>query len=427
MIHQVKASPRNVELLNQIVVLQLVLLEMAAEEKDLTPSINSVPGNVELTLRAFYGDNKQARLVSDWITRRNRGNEYNDLFSALRKFAAHRNAVAKKEFVKGVRQDVELLNTPRKARLSVTIGAKSPAWKRSAGTFFKEFYEAFGSEKGLPEHLFRPSLPTQGFGRWDFIDEFSETNPDLRLCPVCDSTLYRTTIGGRPYASIEHFFPKSRYPHLSVHPLNLVPICPFCNSGAAGAIDPFGEDNLGALGLILPYQEYRGLSEQTYLYVRPQDRRDGHPLELVMLPNSDYPDAKTLIANFERTYKVQKRWNEDMDLLDQHVYRRVTQFLLGDVQSGNKLKDVNFLVDRLKVLMALISKENLGHDPFGFATIWLIKYQVDSLESDLEDPEDVPIYSSLCDWALTQQARWDSYREHAKVLIERVPQDTQAH
>jgi hypothetical protein len=210
---------------------------------------------------------------------------------------------------------------------------------------------------------------------------------------------------------------------LAVHPYNLIPICPFCNS-IARDIDPFGEneDNLGVLGLMLPYQNPHGLNEQAYIYVKPCSERERHPFELEVLPNQYYPDIKTLVGNFERIYQVQKRWNNDIEWIDQHVFRRLTQFLGADVQSGNELEDLNFLIDRFRLLMAIVSKENLGQDPLGFATIWLIKYHIDSLQN-AANPRETPIYIALKGWALSQQERWKDYREHAAEIAGRVPVD----
>src|SRR5690606_5325085 len=120
------------------------------------------------------------------------------------------------------------------------------------------------------------------------------------------------------------------------------------------------------------------------------------------------------------------RWNNEMDWIDQHVFRRITQFLTADVQAGNKLEDNHFLIDRLALLMAIISKDNLGQDPFGLATIWLIKYHIDSLQNSAGNPNHVPIYAALRDWAHSQQKRWQEYREHAEEVMKRVPDRQEA-
>ena len=76
---------------------------------------------------------------------------------------------------------------------------------------------------------------------------------------------------------------------------------------------------------------------------------------------------------------MEKRWNNQLDQIGEQVFRRMQQFLMADVQMGNDLSDVEFLQERLEILMALTSKENLGKDPFSMATVWMLKYHVDTL------------------------------------------------
>jgi len=419
MIHQVRASLQDVEILRQIVDLQLAILSLAANTSSVDKSTDSTHGNLEIALRGLFQDDGRASKTASWITRTQK------LLEPLNGFASHTNLEEKQGFVEQIKADISLIYKPKQAKLKVAITDKSPSWQLAAKNFLLEFYDIFGTERGFPSYLFISQDYKASYRRWEFIDGFTAINPHLRLCAVCDSTLYRTTIGDRPYTSIEHFFPKSRYPHLAVHPYNLIPICPFCNS-IARDIDPFGEDedNLGVKGLVLPYQNQPGLNEQVYIYVKPHSDRERHPFELEMLPNQHYPDIRTLVGNFERIYQVQDRWNKDIEWIDQHVFKRITQFLTADVQAGNKIEDPRFLIDRFQLLMAVISKENLGQDPFGFAVIWLIKYHIDSLQNSLTSPECVPIYAAITHWAQGQQKRWKEYREHATEIIRRVPADS---
>ena len=56
-----------------------------------------------------------------------------------------------------------------------------------------------------------------------------------QICPFC---------GHRSIVYIDHFLPKSRYPHFSITPINLVPICYECNSRAGkGSLYPTSDDS----------------------------------------------------------------------------------------------------------------------------------------------------------------------------------------
>jgi 5-methylcytosine-specific restriction endonuclease McrA len=59
------------------------------------------------------------------------------------------------------------------------------------------------------------------FNRQEFVDEFEDANPEVRVCSMCDGYLGN--------AEVDHFYPKAAYPYLSCHPYNLVPVCKDCN------------------------------------------------------------------------------------------------------------------------------------------------------------------------------------------------------
>lgn len=408
MIHQVHAPEADSEKLLQIVKLQLCLLESAAN----VSAVASPFDGLRQSLSKIYPDPSQVEKVLKWVTRKP------NLVNALDKFSNHDEA-DKKSFVAQVKEDIQLLEAPVASRFQVVFDAESPDWKKEAGAFLEYFYDQFGKDNGFDTCLFPTGMVTDVYHRWHFIDGFTKANPNLHLCAVCDSTLYRTSTTELPYTSLEHYFPKSRYPHLAVHPRNLIPICPFCNSLKNDA-DPFGDDNLGLLGIILPYQTQHALGRQTYVVVKPCSDRKKHPLRLEILPNKDFPDADTFIKNFERIYGVGKRWNNDLDWIDQHVFRRVTQFFLADVQNGYSLEDRNTLVDRLKILMALVSTSDMMRDPFGFATVWLLRHHIQSIE-EAADNTRVAIHEALIGWAVEQQKHLSALKTHSEELFNRVP------
>ncbi len=59
-----------------------------------------------------------------------------------------------------------------------------------------------------------------------FYKEFFETNSNLSVCPACLGELNMRTM------QLDHYFPKSKFPVLSIHPSNIVPICSTCNTVA---------------------------------------------------------------------------------------------------------------------------------------------------------------------------------------------------
>ncbi|WP_438391195.1 hypothetical protein [Caballeronia sp. DA-9] len=81
--------------------------------------------------------------------------------------------------------------------------------------------------------------------RESFHDNFRIDNDHPAACPYCDLD----TINSRGSVKVEHFLPKSKFPLLSVHPLNLLSACESCNSGG------FGKGSRVANELVCPYFE----------------------------------------------------------------------------------------------------------------------------------------------------------------------------
>lgn len=69
-----------------------------------------------------------------------------------------------------------------------------------------------------------------------------ELQKEIQICPYCNAETvyaYKVSKGSRTQyvirkSSFDHFFPRTRYPFLSVSLYNLIPACPRCNSGFKG-------------------------------------------------------------------------------------------------------------------------------------------------------------------------------------------------
>lgn len=85
---------------------------------------------------------------------------------------------------------------------------------------FEAFYE-IALRDGLPRDVWGNT--GKSFDRARFVEMFKEENYG-RVCPLCD--------GDMNGPEVDHWLPKSKYPALSCHPKNLVPVCNRCNSRA---------------------------------------------------------------------------------------------------------------------------------------------------------------------------------------------------
>lgn len=418
MIHQVAQLPRACRLLTDIVALQIAVLEVAAQNP---PEIINDDKNIRKSLRAYLAAKRrfsakqdQPEQVANWIARKRKG-----LVSHLVAFS-QATPDEKSRLVAGVWHDVLLLYRPKAATLKVAVLEGAEEWKRGAKDFLYAFYDLW-SDPGFDPYLF--SHPLNGmYTRQHFVEEFAEKNPKLYLCAICDSTAYRTRTDARAYTSVEHFFPRSIYPHLSCHPHNLIPICSLCNSYIKGDKDPMqlGGDSISMADLVLPYQSNEGFSKLAYVTLRPRhpiDRRR-HPLTVKMKPRQDFDPGKKIDA-FNSLYRVEERWDNVLEQIEEQAFRRMCQFFALDLALGTTLTDSEQVRQRLDLLMALTHRDNLGKDPFAFLITWMLKHYVDQLETQ---GEGAIIYKELKDWAESHSKRWEELKELAEDIHGRVPQ-----
>ncbi|MDP3586689.1 MAG: hypothetical protein Q8R58_01430 [Sulfuricurvum sp.] len=83
-----------------------------------------------------------------------------------------------------------------------------------------------------------------------FMEYFKKLN--IKSCPFCNNNyIYFYTEDARKFntlATLEHYYPKGKYPHLSLSFYNLIPSCSTCNSKFKGNVTHEGE-------ILHPYYE----------------------------------------------------------------------------------------------------------------------------------------------------------------------------
>jgi hypothetical protein len=116
------------------------------------------------------------------------------------------------------------------------------------GELSRRFYELLSS--GVPGGVHGGAAT---LNLRSFKDAFWTANAELHACPACDRD--KPDEGSRgDMSDADHFFPISRYPFLSIHPRNLVPVCPECNQRAKKDRDPIPDRaNAPMRGTFHPY------------------------------------------------------------------------------------------------------------------------------------------------------------------------------
>jgi hypothetical protein len=261
----------------------------------------------------------------------------------------------------------------------------SAPWKTAGATFLLNFYSLLASSKRALPKCFFGEVGAARFSRQDLLGEFVNENKDLVVCPACDESKHHTSARGVRRSDIDHYLPKSLYPHLACHPFNLIPICPFCNEVKSNT-DPLADDRNGTrrgLGDIpLPYRDRSGLASWTYLNVRllgpivPAQFERISPRRVTHLRNG--------VHTLRELYDIPARWNEDT-IGEQLVTRRLFAWLKV---FPARLDAHSTFVDYMDYFLSTIV-ESQGKEPLAFAMTWwiaaLIDREVDEIRINREN------------------------------------------
>lgn len=452
MIHPMCLPEDDRTWLDEVMTLQLTILKIASA---LSTKISDDGSELRQGLNELAKYQANAGKITEWVIRKDGyqpgkrtptdATKPTSFFGRLQTFSAFSDPDAKLALCRQIEADMALLKAPQAQLLQTSF--IDGEWRNAVGQFLYQWYDLW-STPGFNRYLLQ-TFNADKYSRADFVQHIIQKNPHLVICPICDASSYRNETSAGTYTSIDHFFPRSKYPHLGLHPYNLLPMCPACNSGEAGQTDP--QNGITAItDLVLPYHEStKTLAGHTYAKIefRPlgvnQPASHALTFSLHVSAGETTEELTTQIANFERIYGVQQRWNKDnnLTLIDEHVFRRIRQFLLADIERGEPLHDPQFLLERLELLMALIDQQSLGQDPFSYMMTWWLMFHVNRLEKQREkianlaatsidcatlqaDTEIEPIFKELYCWAKEQQKVFSELNGRIVNLRARIPQPT---
>ena len=167
--------------------------------------------------------------------------------------------------------------------------------------FMVSFYEdllasGFGTAiHGQPERL----------NRDDFIESFWRVNSALEVCPACDRSR-SDKINNKIYDHVDHYLPKSKYPFLSLHHSNLVPLCLPCNLSFKGNRDPIDDHTDAPLPNIFhPYK--RAALEYMDVLI---NRDDAGVRQIVFEDRDGMPSRR--VQNLKRVFRLHERWPDQL-------------------------------------------------------------------------------------------------------------------
>jgi hypothetical protein len=137
----------------------------------------------------------------------------------------------------------------------------------------------------------------------NFMEHFKKIN--IKSCPFCNNNyVYFYKEGAKKFntlATLEHYYPKSKYPHLSLSFYNLIPSCNTCNSKFKGS------DEIHVGNILHPY--FEDFNEKAQFSVRVDGLPVNKTIELEVNLKSNDERCKTSIDRFQLD-KIYKQHND---------------------------------------------------------------------------------------------------------------------
>ena len=176
-----------------------------------------------------------------------------------------------------------------------------------------------------------------------FMNHFKKLN--IKSCPFCNNNyVYFYKTGANKYntiATLEHYYPKSKYPHLSLSFFNLIPSCNTCNSKFKGS------DKIHVGNIIHPY--YEDFSKKANFSVSVTSLGIEKDIELNINLKSSDKRCKTSIDRFQldKIYTThndiaKEIWNKSQVYNDSRIDELYKSFYKELGYSKENVKDMVF-------------------------------------------------------------------------------------
>jgi hypothetical protein len=192
----------------------------------------------------------------------------------------------------------------------------SPKAKEAVKPLMVSFYEKL-LFTGFPSyiHLYN----NEPFTYKLLLKGFYDANPRLKVCPGCDgpppsikNQIWNVEIiDDEEYqneAEVDHFFPKAFYPFLSIHFMNLVPLCPICNTKAKNDKDPLN----GYMGKGVLQYTFMPFSKPAAQSIEVTVAKNANSLSKVVIKSKPGLATAEQIENLNRTFKLTPRWEHHL-------------------------------------------------------------------------------------------------------------------
>jgi hypothetical protein len=390
--------PSSTDRLLTLCRVQQALFRWAAEVDNTEDDLGTCRAWLIDTARSDF-DAEQAEAIFSWVMNAEPRQK------ALLAFARQGDTEFKKAWVARIEDEGKRFGDSRSGRFipleKVEEGDASYKVQTAGKTLLLLFYEEF-RKGGL---TLKFSGQKKSYSSQDFLADFRVANKGLVLCSFCQVNAY-ATIGKNDkgkthvYTDLDHYLPKSLYPHLSIHPYNLIPTCHACNSWRKGDIDPLinpiDKSRLELQEIWLPYHS-SGIGRDIFVTLGPykiinsnkqdcassyQLTFDGFEVRPVVrdgaaIPEVDQEDVrphsieqlKMWIELWDHIYKPRDTWNANAHLIGETLFRRIREF--SHFFPANDAENIADKISPfLDELVYYLDHEDVHREPYAMPMLW---------------------------------------------------------
>lgn len=360
MIHEVRLAHETKYYLWQITHLQIHVLACAVQLQS-----NFTEQDLQTALKHKMSQQRAMR-VANWICK------HRDTREGLQTFVTGTQC-ERQDLVKSMQQDVLRLYCGQLNKTLECCFADDrhlPAYQKGAKQFLLSFYEQLSN--GIPTDILASNPRKYSrYGREQFFNAYEKANPRQSVCAICDEHRPITIIRGHVHSNIEHYFPKSVYPHLACHPYNLIPICDACNSAHLDR-DPLNSGNhtrRTLLEVFLPYRNETVLTHGTVKFEWVQ-ANESPALSIITRDTNVSNLFHARMQAFSEIYDIPQRWQRQIHRIGEQLWRQMIAFSRAEFNRDRSLDIFNVKSGLEQLLHYLF--EDLKSNSWNYVLIWYL-------------------------------------------------------
>ena len=360
MIYEVRLPHETKFYLWQITCLQIDVLTCAVQLQS-----GFTERNLQTALRRKMHQ-QRAALVTNWIC------NHRDTREGLQTFVTGTQC-ERQHLVMSMQRDVlRLYCARRNETLECCFANNLPEYQKGAKQFLLAFYGQLSN--GIPTDILASNPRNyHRYGREQFFKAYEKANPRQSVCAICDEHRPITIIRGHVHSNIEHYFPKSVYPHLACHPYNLIPICDACNSAHLDR-DPLNSGNhtrRTLLEVFLPYRNETVLTHGTVKFEWVQ-ANESPALSIITRDTNVSNLFHARMQAFSEIYDIPQRWQRQIHRIGEQLWRQMIAFSRAEFNRDRSLDIFNVKSGLEQLLHYLF--EDLKSNSWNYVLIWYLSH-----------------------------------------------------